>query len=89
MNWVNTFVFGSMGSGNKLDFSSYATQASNPGALVDTLNGLLMHGSMAPDMKNSIVSAMQSVPAGNKQLMQEAQTAIYLVASSSQYQVQH
>ncbi|MFZ0523845.1 MAG: DUF1800 family protein [Candidatus Acidiferrales bacterium] len=89
VNWVNTFAFGSMGSGNKLDFSSYATQASNPGALVDTLNGLLMHGSMSSDMKNSIVSAMQSVPAGNKQLMQEAQTAIYLIASSSQYQVQH
>ena len=48
-----------------------------------------MHGSMSSDMKNSIVSAMQSVPAGNKQLMQEAQTAIYLIASSSQYQVQH
>ncbi len=88
-NWVNTFVFGSMGSGNKLDFSSYATQAANAGALVDTLNGLLMHGAMSPDMKSSIVGAMQSAPAGNKQLMQEAQIAIYLVASSSQYQVQH
>jgi uncharacterized protein (DUF1800 family) len=88
-NWANTFVFGSMGSGNKIDFSSYATQASNPGALVDTLNGLLMHGAMSSDMKSAIVTAMQSVPAGNKQLMQEAQTAIYLIASSSQYQVQH
>ena len=66
VNWVNTFVFGSMGSGNKLDFSSYATQASNPGALVDTLNGLLMHGAMSSDMKNSIVTAMRSVPAGNE-----------------------
>jgi uncharacterized protein (DUF1800 family) len=89
VNWVNTFVFGSMGSGNKVDFSSYATQAANPGALVDTLNGLLMHGAMSSDMKNSIVTAMQSVPAGSKQLMQEAQIAIYLVATSSQYQVQH
>ncbi|MFY9803435.1 MAG: DUF1800 family protein [Candidatus Acidiferrales bacterium] len=89
VNWANTFVFGSMGSGNKLDFSSYATQASNPGALVDTLNGLLMHGAMSSDMKNGVVTAMQSVPAGSKQLMQEAQTAIYLIASSSQYQVQH
>lgn len=89
VNWVNTLVFGSMGSGNKLDFSSYATQASNPSALVDSLNGLMMHGAMSSDMKNSIVTALQSVPPGNKQLMQEAQIAIYLVASSSQYQVQH
>jgi uncharacterized protein (DUF1800 family) len=89
VNWVNTFVFGSMGSGNKVDFSSYATQASNPSALVDTLNGLLMHGVMSADMKNSILGAMQSVPAGNKQQLQEAQTAIYLIGASSQYQVQH
>jgi hypothetical protein len=89
VNWVNTFVFGSMGSGNKIDFSSYATQASNPGALVDSLNTLLMHGTMSSDMKNSIVTAMQSVPAGKKQLTQEAQTAIYLIATSSQYQVRH
>jgi hypothetical protein len=40
-------------------------------------------------MKNSIVTAMQSVPAGKKQLTQEAQTAIYLIATSSQYQVRH
>jgi hypothetical protein len=78
-----------MGSGNKVDFSSYAAQAANPGALADTLNGLLMHGAMSSDMKNSIVGAMHSVPAGNKQSMQEAQIAIYLAASSSQYQVQH
>ena len=89
VNWVNSFVFGSLGSGTMVDFSSYATQASNPGALVDTLNTLLMHGSMSSDMKNSIVTAMQAVPAGSKQGLQQAQTAIYLIGTSSQYQVQH
>jgi hypothetical protein len=72
-----------------VNFSSYATQAANPGALVDTLNTLLMHGSMSADMKTSIVSAMQTVPAGSNQALKQAQTAIYLIGSSSQYQVQH
>ena len=30
VNWVNTFVFGSLGSGTTVDFSSYATQAATP-----------------------------------------------------------
>jgi uncharacterized protein (DUF1800 family) len=87
-NWVNTFAFGSFG-GESVDFSSYAAQASNPGALVDSLNALLMHGSMTADMKNAIVTAMQSVPAGPNQALQQAKTAIYLIGSSSQYQVYH
>lgn len=86
VNWINTFAFGSFG-GESVDFSSYATQASNPGALVDSLNALLMHGSMSADMKNSIVTAVQAVPAGSSQPLQQAKTAIYLVASSSQYQI--
>jgi uncharacterized protein (DUF1800 family) len=87
-NWVNTFAFGSFG-GESVDFSSYAALASNPGALVDSLNALLMHGSMTADMKNAIVTAMQAVPAGPNQALQQAKTAIYLIGSSSQYQVYH
>jgi hypothetical protein len=89
VNWTNSYVFGSLGTGTVVNFSSYATQAANPGALVDTLNTLLMHGSMSADMKTSIVSAMQTVPAGSNQALKQAQTAIYLIGSSSQYQVQH
>jgi uncharacterized protein (DUF1800 family) len=89
VNWTNSFVFGSLGSGTVVNFSSYATQAANPGALVDALNALLMHGSMSADMKTSILTAMQTVPAGSNQALKQAQTAIYLIGSSSQYQVQH
>jgi hypothetical protein len=32
---------------------------------------------------------MQAVPAGSKQGLQQAQMAIYLIGTSSQYQVQH
>jgi hypothetical protein len=88
VNWVNTFAFGSF-TNESVDFSSYAAQASNAGALVDSLNALLMHGSMSSDMKSAIVTAIQAVPAGSTQALQQAKTAIYLVGSSSQYQVQH
>ena len=88
-NFVNTFVFGSLGSGTTVSFASYGTQASNPGALLDSLNTLMLHGTMSADMKTSILTAMQAVPAGANQGLQEAQTAIYLIGTSSQYQVQH
>jgi uncharacterized protein (DUF1800 family) len=88
VNWINSFAFGTFGGGS-VDFSSYAAQATNPGTLVDSLNALLMHGSMSSDMKSAIVTAIQAVPAGSTQASQQAKTAIYLVGSSSQYQVRH
>ncbi|MGH9744773.1 MAG: DUF1800 family protein [Candidatus Acidiferrales bacterium] len=88
-NFVNTFVFNSLGSGTTVSFSSYASQASNPAALLDSLNILMLHGTMTADMKSSILTAMHAVPAGASQTLQEAQTAIYLIGTSSQYQVQH
>jgi hypothetical protein len=88
-NFVNTFVFGSLGSTTTVSFASYASQASNPGALLDSLNTLMLHGTMSADMKTSVLTAMQAVPAGTNQALQQAQTAIYLIGTSSQYQVQH
>ncbi len=88
-NFVNTFVFGSLGSTTTVNFSSYASQVPNPSALLDSLNTLMLHGAMTADMKTSILTAMQAVPAGTNQALQQAQTAIYLIGTSSQYQVQH
>jgi uncharacterized protein (DUF1800 family) len=89
VNWVNSFVFASLGSGTSVDFSPYANQASNLSAMLDSLNVLMLHGTMSADDKSSILTAVQAVPAGPTQALQQAKTAIYLIASSSQYQVQH
>jgi uncharacterized protein (DUF1800 family) len=89
VNFANSFVFGSIGSGTTVDLTAYANQASNPTALLDSLNTLMMHGSMSTEMRASILTAMQAVPAGQNQSLQQARTAIYLIGTSSQYQVQH
>ena len=89
VNWVNSYVFGSIGSGTTVDFSPYATQASNPTALLASLNTLMLHGTMSAAMQTSILAAMQAVPAGQNQALEQAQTAIYLIGTSSQYQVLH
>jgi len=46
----------------------------------------MMHGAMSAQMKSTILTAVQAVASTNSLL--RAQTAIYLVATSSQYQVQ-
>ena len=88
-NFVNTFVFGSLGTGATVSFASYGTEASNPTTLLATLNTLMLHGTMSATMQSNILTAMQAVPAGATQALTQAQTAIYLIATSSEYQVQH
>ncbi|MEP6925539.1 MAG: DUF1800 family protein [Pyrinomonadaceae bacterium] len=57
--------------------------------LVEGLNNKMMHGAMSDQMKTRIRAGVQMVPTGalNRALAQ-AQQAVYLIATSSQYQVQ-
>jgi uncharacterized protein (DUF1800 family) len=72
--------------GTKIDYSAFQAMAGNPQQLVDALNARLMHGTMLAQMNASIVAAVNAIsgadPGGR------TRTAIYLVASSSQYQVE-
>jgi len=91
-NFVNSFVYGSIGGGTKVDFTPFASLAVTPdasGQLLDSLNTLLLHGSLSSSARSSILTAVNAVPAGTNQNIQRAQAAIYLILSSSQYQVQH
>ena len=66
-----------------------AVADSTGGQLVDALNRLMMHGSMSPSMRTSIMQAVQAVPnVTSADTLKRARTAVYLVATSSQYQVQ-
>jgi uncharacterized protein DUF1800 len=91
-NFVNTIVFSSIGAstnapnGTSLDLAGLQALAGNPAALVDELNRVLMHGSMSTAMRNSIIAAVNAVSSTNPLL--RARQALYLVATSSQYQVQ-
>jgi hypothetical protein len=73
-------------TGTSINLSSWDPLATNPDQLLDALNALLMHGAMSPAMRQSIKTAVLSISASNRRL--RVQTAIYLVLTSSQYQVQ-
>ncbi len=73
-------------NGTSINLSELQLLSANPTNLVDRLNRLMMHGTMSDDMKNSIVAAVNAVSANNTLL--RARQALYLVATSSQFQVQ-
>jgi uncharacterized protein (DUF1800 family) len=73
-------------NGTSLDFSELSLLASNPTNLVDRLNRLMLHGTMSDELRNSIVTAVSAVDAGDS--LGRAYQALYLVGVASQYQVQ-
>jgi len=77
------------GSSTHVDLSAYASIAANDndlGTMVEAMNQQLLHGTMSGAMSTAILTAVKAVP--SSQPMVRAQTAAYLIVSSSQYQVQ-
>lgn len=75
--------------GTRIDLTRLQTLAASDttGALLlDTLNREMMHGAMSAPVRNEFLTAIQAVAAANT--LKRARTAFYLVATSSQYQVQ-
>jgi uncharacterized protein (DUF1800 family) len=93
-NVVNALVFGTIGpdptvvgsTGTHLDLSPYVAVAGDAGALVDRANAYLLGGTMPAAMRATILTAVNAVPASD--VTSRARTALYLVFSSVQYQVQ-
>jgi hypothetical protein len=73
-------------NGTSLDKSVFTPWASDAGALVDRINRNMMARSMSAAMRTQIVNAVNAVPANNPNL--RVAQAIYLVATSAQYQAQ-
>jgi hypothetical protein len=76
--------------GTQISFASFQALSATPQQLVDALNARLMHGTMSPQMNASITATITAITNANAttQALQRTQTAIYLVATSSQYQVE-
>jgi uncharacterized protein (DUF1800 family) len=96
-NLVNTLFLANSGNGiavsapnrptgTQLNYASYQAQAGNPAALVDMLNTNMMHGTMSSSMRTSIINAVTAITSGDP--AGRTRTAIYLVATSSQFQVE-
>ena len=86
-NFVNGIVFWGSPGGTKVDFMPWASLASDDTKLLDALSVALMHGSMPDQLRQAILTALN--PLDPNDLNGRAKTAIYLVAASQAYSVQH
>lgn len=90
-NLVNTLVYSTIPvgannpSGTSLDLGGIQTLSGNPAAMVEELNQRLCHGLLSASAKAAIVTAVNAASATPRSM---AQQATYLVATSSQYQVE-
>ncbi len=99
-NNVNTLVYTGVAPtttstdrprGTSLDLTNLEAIAnSNPEAIADQLNALMLHGTMSTPVRNSLVTAMNAINDADLALRarKRARTALYLVATSSQYDIQ-
>ena len=76
--------------GTSIDISNLEALAGNPVDVVNALDALLLHGTMNPQMRTSIVTAMNAINDANitTRNQKRARAAVYLVATSSQYEIQ-
>lgn len=91
VNFVNSIVYGQISGTTKIDLTP-VINAGTPDQMVALLNTELLHDSMSDSMKQSILSAIGAIttatPPSASDLKNQARAAVYLVLSSSQYQVQ-
>jgi uncharacterized protein (DUF1800 family) len=92
-NFVNTVVFNGIAAsdpdrplGTKVDLTRLLPLAPYSGLLVDELCGLMTHQSASVEMRDAIRVAIDAIPASSAAM--RVKTAAYLIASSSQYQVE-
>ena len=88
-NFLRNAIYSYLGpASNKitLNISNEMTLASNPSALVDHLDALLMAGSMSSAMRTTLINAVTQIPSNNP--TERARTAIYLVINSPEYTIE-
>jgi uncharacterized protein (DUF1800 family) len=102
-NAINTFVYSGVASntsptalspdrprGTSIDIANLEALAGNPIDVVNALDALLLHGTMNSQMRTSIITAMNAINDANvtTRNQKRARAAVYLVATSSQYDIQ-
>lgn len=98
-NFINTLVFNRIAvsnpnvpSGTSLNFTdlqNISTGDFSGNMLLDELNQRMMHGTMSSTMRNTILTAVTNItPTSSENFLQRAKQAVYLIATSSQFQVQ-
>ena len=84
-NFVDRVVRSSLGTGATVDLSSLEALANSPTQLVSAVSRMLLHELLGPQELQSFIAAVSASSTPSTRV----RNAVYLVATSSRYQVQH
>jgi len=102
-NDINTLVFTGVSTntsptaanpdrprGTSIDIANLEALAGDPVDVVNALDALLLHGTMNAQMRTTIITALNAINDATiaTRNQKRARTAVYLVATSSQYDIQ-
>lgn len=95
-NFVYTLLFSDGGiapdptvhgaTGTTIDLSSLTALANDPERLMDKLDLVMMHENMSHTMRNIVIQTINALPANDP--LARVRTAVYLIATSPQYQAE-
>ena len=95
-NFANTMIYTGIAVNNPniplgtrfnfAELQALATADTTGNQLLDALNYKMMHNTMSPTMRSTILTAVTAIP--NTNPLARAQQAVYLIMTSSQYQIQ-
>jgi hypothetical protein len=76
--------------GTSIDLANLEALAANPADVADALNPLLFHGTMSAQVRSSLITAMNAINDATiaTRNLKRARVAVYLAATSSQYDIQ-
>jgi uncharacterized protein (DUF1800 family) len=84
INFVNDLVYNTIGT-TTTDISAFVGLAGTPDQLVDTMASVMLHSNMSTDMRNTLISTITPLTDNTRR----TKSALYLIGSSSQFQVEH
>jgi uncharacterized protein (DUF1800 family) len=79
---VNSLLYGTLG-GIKVNLSSFTALAGNTSQLLDSIASVFLHGAMSTQLETAATSAVNA----QSTALAKAQAALYMVLTSSEYQV--
>ena len=84
INFVNDLVYNTIGN-TTTDISTFVGLAGTPDELVDTMASVMLHGNISSDMRSTLINTITPITDNTKR----TKAALYLIGSSSQFQVEH
>jgi len=84
INFVNDIVYNTIGN-TTTDISTFTGLAATPDQLVDAMASVMLHGNMSSDMRTTLINTITPITDNTRRTL----AALYLIGSSSQFQVEH